>query len=207
LVRYSDEAFHDATGSNPHSYGVSAACQAAKWPEYPQAWRNATVTNMARGAARYARWLKARSGIVIPARRVSRAESENRKPGFISHAERDPTRRTDPGKTFPWTFFLAQYNTLLLNGDDDMPTPEEFATAVWNHPHRDPRAPADAADITKGVLLDRMRKDTAKAAAGVVNVVSLSAAIVDALGGNADAAVIRTVLREELSKLGIVLGE
>jgi hypothetical protein len=119
LVRYSDEAFHDATGSNPHSYGVSAACQAAKWSSYSQAWRNATVTNMARAAVRYANWLKARSGIVIPARRITRAESEDRKPGFISHALRDPTRRTDPGASFPWTFFLSQYSQ-LLNGDEEM---------------------------------------------------------------------------------------
>lgn len=109
LVRYSDEAFHDATGSNPHSYGVSAAAQAAKWPEYSTTWKNATVENMARSAARYASWLKGQRGIIIPAKRITRAESEARKPGFISHAERDPERRTDPGKTFPWTFFLSRY--------------------------------------------------------------------------------------------------
>jgi hypothetical protein len=113
LVRYSDEAFHDATGSNPHSYGVSAACQAAKWLDYSQEWRNATVTNMARAAARYALWLKSRSGIVVPAQRITRPESEDREPGFISHAARDPDRRTDPGKDFPWTFFLSQYARLV----------------------------------------------------------------------------------------------
>lgn len=109
LVRYSDEAFHDATGSNPHSYGVSAAAQAAKWLTYDSAWRTATVDNMARSAARYSRWLMDQRGIIIPARRITRAESEARIPGFISHAERDPDRRTDPGKTFPWAFFISRY--------------------------------------------------------------------------------------------------
>lgn len=121
LVRYSDEAFHDATGSNPHSYGVSAAAQAAKWPDYSPEWRKATVTNMARAAARYARWLYDRRGIIIPARRISRADSEDRTPGFISHALRDPDRRTDPGPHFPWPFFLTQYAHIIAFGEvEDM---------------------------------------------------------------------------------------
>lgn len=121
MVRYSDEAFHDATGSNPHSYGVSAATQAAKWRELGDDWVDATVRNMARATARYARWVKTHYGIVIPARRITRAESENRKPGFISHAERDPDRRTDPGRHFPWGDFLGYYADEM---EDDM-TPEQ----------------------------------------------------------------------------------
>lgn len=109
LVRFSDEAFHDATGSNPYSYGVSAATQAAKWNDVGKEWRNDTVKNMARAAARYARWVKSNHGILIPARSVTRAESEARKPGFISHAARDPRRRTDPGKLFPWTLFYNEF--------------------------------------------------------------------------------------------------
>lgn len=109
LVRFGDEAFHDATGSNPHSYGVSAATQAAKWNTVSAEWRNETVENMARATARYAHWIKTNYGVIIPARRITRAESEARKPGFISHAERDPARRTDPGKTFPWDRFFNEY--------------------------------------------------------------------------------------------------
>lgn len=124
MVRYSDEAFHDATGSNPHSYGVSAATQAAKWRELGDDWVDATVRNMARATARYATWLHEHYGIVIPARRITRAESEHRKPGFISHAERDPDRRTDPGRYFPWDDFLGYYAD-EMNGDD-MPTVREI---------------------------------------------------------------------------------
>lgn len=109
LVPYDAEAYHDGTGSNPHSYGVSAATQAARWPSLPQAWRRATVRNMAKAAARYARWVKAEHGITIPARRITRAESDARVPGFLSHAERDPSRRSDPGAAFPWATFLADY--------------------------------------------------------------------------------------------------
>jgi len=113
LVPFDCEAFHDATGSNPHSYGVSAATQAAKWSSMSATWRIATVRNMARAAADYAVWVKTKHGVVIPAKRVTRAQSEARQPGFISHAERDPARRTDPGADFPWAQFLADFATFM----------------------------------------------------------------------------------------------
>lgn len=124
LVGYSSEAYHDGTGSNPHSYGVSIATRADVWPMAPAAWRNGAVHQAAAAAARYAHWLRARSGIVIPARRISRAESERRVPGFISHAERDPARRTDPGRDFPWAQFLAEYQRLLGGHPPPAPAPE-----------------------------------------------------------------------------------
>lgn len=131
LVPYEAEAFHDGTGSNPHSYGVSAATQAAKWAELGDEWVDATVRNMARGAARYARWIKKKHGIIIPARRITRAQSEARVPGFISHGERDPGRRTDPGKLFPWDKFLKYYSEEMNGSREDwwfdMATSEEVA--------------------------------------------------------------------------------
>lgn len=120
LVPYSHQAYGDGTGSNPHAYHVSAATQAAKWDQAPADWRKATAVNMAKAAARYARWLKTEHGITVPARRITRAQSDNRVPGFISHGERDPGRRSDPGPRFPWRLFLATY-AALTNGDDDMP--------------------------------------------------------------------------------------
>jgi N-acetyl-anhydromuramyl-L-alanine amidase AmpD len=145
LVRYSDEAFHDATGSNPHSYGVSAATQAAKWSQLGPSWVDATVRNMAAASARYARWLHAQRGITIPARIITREQSENRVPGFISHAKRDPDRRTDPGATFPWNQFLGDY-AAIMDGDDDMPLSDadvkKVVDAVWHrltgYTHTDP---------------------------------------------------------------------
>jgi hypothetical protein len=126
LVPYDAEAFHDATGSNPHSYGVSGATRADVWPLTPPEWRAGCVRNMARCAARYASWLKARSGIVIPAMRITRDQSSAGVPGFISHAERDPARRTDPGAGFPWSDFLGEFARLTAptpgpsQEDDDM---------------------------------------------------------------------------------------
>lgn len=120
------EAWHDGTGSNRHSVGISAATRADQWPWMSPAWRDGCVFNMALAAADYANWLEAEHGIVIPARRISRAESEARVPGFISHAERDPGRRSDPGDAFPWEQFLGTYAWLRAGAPhtpDPVPLP------------------------------------------------------------------------------------
>lgn len=119
LVPYDAEAYHDATGSNPHSLSVSAATQAAKWDQLDDDWVRATVVNMARAAARQAAWLHAEHGIVVPAKTRTRTETEQRMPGFISHAKRDPARRTDPGPSFPWSLFLSTYAALMAGDDPD----------------------------------------------------------------------------------------
>jgi hypothetical protein len=128
LVRYECEAFHDATShGNWHEYGVSGATRAAMWSQMTAAWRAGCVGNMAIAASRYAHWLHARRGILVPARRINRFQSESRMPGFISHAERDPARRTDPGRDFPWGDFLALFSDLTadLRGQP-IPEPEEL---------------------------------------------------------------------------------
>jgi hypothetical protein len=134
LVRYDAEAYHDATGSNPHSFGVSAATRADVWPLAPPEWRNGCIRNMALASARYAAWCRTHYGIMIPARRITRAESEGRVPGFISHAERDPERRTDPGRWFPWDQFLDEYARLMAGAQpkewDEMATQEEIRQVV-----------------------------------------------------------------------------
>lgn len=110
LVPYDAEAYHDGTGSNPHSYGVSGATQAARWPFLPALRRRAMVRNMAKAAARYAAWIEREHDVVIPARRITREQSEARVPGWLAHGDRDPERRTDPGKDFPWETFLKDYH-------------------------------------------------------------------------------------------------
>lgn len=126
LVEYDCEAFHDATGSNPHSYGVSVATRADLWSLAPATWRDGAVRQAAAAAARYASWLRGRRGIVIPARRITRSESELRMPGFISHAERDPKRRSDPGAEFPWNAFLSEFSRLTAPTAPKPPEQEEI---------------------------------------------------------------------------------
>lgn len=134
LVDYNNEAFHDGTGTNPHSYGLSIATRADVWPYAPQAWRDGAVEQAAQAAARYARWIKARHGITIPATRITAAQARNRVPGFTTHAELDPGRRSDPGRAFPWAPFLARFAELtsttppavsIQPSKEDAMTPEQ----------------------------------------------------------------------------------
>lgn len=104
------QAYGDGTGSNPYAIHISGATQAAKWNAAPQEWREEVATNMGVAAGRKAIWLKKYKGIDVPARRITKEQSDNRARGFITHAERDPERRTDPGKDFPWNFFWQGFN-------------------------------------------------------------------------------------------------
>lgn len=123
VVPYGYEAFHDGTGTNRHSLGLSVATRADVWPLAPKAWRDGAIEHAAQGAARMARYVKARRGFLIPARRITAAQARARVPGFISHAELDPTRRSDPGAGFPWAQFLTRYAELTgqTPEGDDMP--------------------------------------------------------------------------------------
>lgn len=116
LVRYSQASYGDRTGSNEHAIHISAAAEAAKWGSYPDRWVRDTVTNMARAAVRASKYVHSVHGIYVPAKRISRAQSEDpsNNEGFISHAERDPSRRTDPGAGFPWQLFLGIYDELMF---------------------------------------------------------------------------------------------
>jgi hypothetical protein len=68
---------------------------------------------MARGAADYANRVKRLRGIVIPARLLTREQSEARQPGFVRHSVRDPARRRDPGATFPVLDFLNRFSAMV----------------------------------------------------------------------------------------------
>ena len=118
LVPYDCVAYHIGTHSlNEHTYGVSAATQAAKWDSLGDDWVEATVRNMARASARYAKWFQNRYGLTIPARRITLAQALDDVRGFLAHGDADPDRRTDPGKLFPWSMFLSFYKAEMANGD------------------------------------------------------------------------------------------
>ena len=145
------QAYGDGTGSNPHAMHVSGATQAAKWGQAPADWRRETVKNMAAAAARKARWLKNEHGVIVPARRITKAQSDDRVPGFISHGERDPGRRSDPGAGFPWELFLEEFKDLM---NPEAPTPN--ITAVFE---------ADTLDERRAALRRVVRRGDDKASA------------------------------------------
>jgi hypothetical protein len=160
LVAYTCEAYQDGTGSNPHAWGGSVATRADVWPLAPKAWRDGAIGQLAAAAARYARWVKATHGITVPARRINRAQSEARIPGFISHAERDPARRSDPGAEFPWAQFLTEYARRMgatpPQEDDDM-TEAELNEALKHGELRE-----TLMNLITGTLQRSLRKPSAK---------------------------------------------
>lgn len=160
LVRYADAAWHDGTGTNHHSYGLSAATRADVWPFTPPEWRAGVVEQMAQAAARYARWLHDRNGIVIPARRITAAEARNRVPGFVTHALLDPGRRSDPGAMFPWDRFLARYAELVWDLLGSTPPNTEEFTMDAEARKAFARLDEQIADLREGQLvhIDENRK-------------------------------------------------
>ncbi|MEM7323881.1 MAG: N-acetylmuramoyl-L-alanine amidase [Actinomycetota bacterium] len=117
LVRFENEAFQDGSGSNPWAIGISLAMNAADWGRLTTSRRTQFTDTAAQMAAIAARWLADR-GLPLPeARQLTKTQSERADAsGFISHARRDPLRRTDPGAGFPWSDFFRRYQQFLSNG-------------------------------------------------------------------------------------------
>ncbi len=122
LIRFENEAFHDGTGSNRWSIGISLAMNAADWSSISASRSQELTATAAQMAAIAARWLNDR-GLPLPAPRLlTKVQSDlTNASGFISHARRDPTRRTDPGPDFPWTEFFRLYQQQLSDGGVEAP--------------------------------------------------------------------------------------
>lgn len=125
------ETFH-CTQTNKWSIGLSCAVASADWPELykiPHAGApsrgHAIIDRLAADAASRMKDLKARYGLEVPVRRLTRAEALNRRPGFIGHGETDPGRRSDPGKAFDWPYFFSRIKVHL---GQTTPTPKPPAT-------------------------------------------------------------------------------
>ena len=109
LVPFDAEAYGDGTGSNLWALHLSFACRTTDWKTMGKARRDATIRNGAKAAAEMARWVERTRKIKVPAKRISKADSDRGLPGFIAHGTRDPGRRSDPGADFPWDDFLAAF--------------------------------------------------------------------------------------------------
>lgn len=116
LVPFSKAAFHDGTGTNDHSIGISGAFRAAQFDGLPKAWRDGCRRTLARECRVAADYVRETRGIVIPPRRITVAQARAKVPGFVTHGMLDPTRRTDPDATrtgdgWEWDAFFHDYET------------------------------------------------------------------------------------------------
>jgi hypothetical protein len=111
--RYEWEMFHEGTGGNRWSLGLSFACRAAQWPVLPERWFNGALRNGAIEAANMARWVESTSGIRVPSQRITAAQYRSGRAGFVGHGELDPGRRSDPGAGFPWDEFLGLFERAI----------------------------------------------------------------------------------------------
>lgn len=78
----------------------------------------------------------------IPVRKLSSGQVAAGTKGICGHAEitiafpQDNGTHTDPGPTFPWGSFISMVQDELESLD--MPTPQDYAAAVWGYQLEDP---------------------------------------------------------------------
>lgn len=98
-------AFH-CVGSNSKSLGLEIAYHAADWGKDP-VYEKAVMEMSAKWCAEKCKLFD------IPVRKVTKTEWDAGVKGFISHAENDPSRRTDPGPKFDWVLFMKMIQNYM----------------------------------------------------------------------------------------------
>ena len=148
LVGPDRQAFHCRGGVNQWSLGVSFACKSTDWPTMPAEYRARMLRNGARAVARLALWIESGQPPSVypprsdrphfPIRWVNADQARAGWLGLTTHGELDPTRRSDPGVTFPRVEFLALVVDEVaalrgtLAGPDETKEDDMANAKVWN---------------------------------------------------------------------------
>lgn len=132
LAPFHAAAYHDGTGSNDWSIGISLAMQAGTWTQLTEARRRQFVRTAAVMAAWAGRWYNSRGlGFPDPVRLTKAQSNARTASGFIAHGDRDPGRRSDPGADFPWSDFLTLYAGLTEQESPNMATISDDLLAAY----------------------------------------------------------------------------
>ena len=140
FLPFDHEAYHDATGGNRWSVGVSMGTQAHTWGTNLE-HDELVLRNAARAIAEAARyWASLAPGRdpLAVARWITPAQYRAKEPGLVEHGQLDPSRRSDP-----WTTHrlrpdlrdrLVAYVRAELTGQpapepEPTPDPEELTVA------------------------------------------------------------------------------
>lgn len=107
LIPYRLGAYHDGTGSNGWATSISFNLRTIDWRKLTTQQRRSILMAGARKFAEQQGWRRANGHPLTELRRITRAQSEAGLSGFITHGDRDPGRRSDPGADFPWAEWLA----------------------------------------------------------------------------------------------------
>ncbi len=100
FLPFDHTAFHDGTGTNRHSIGVSMGTQAHTWGTNP-GHDEAMLRNAAKACAdafRYAA-IRHHANPLTYVRWITPAQARAGVPGLVEHGEMDPGRRSDPWTT------------------------------------------------------------------------------------------------------------
>lgn len=135
LVPFEWEAFHDGTGSNPWSIGISIALRASDWPHLTNEQRLWYCARMATMARKASNWLVANGHPATPARWLTKATHDQ--PGFCTHMEREQWFGTPGRRSDPWgndagmrDLFLELYADTEKEADDMAYTQKDAAKKI-----------------------------------------------------------------------------
>jgi hypothetical protein len=159
---YEWEMFHEGTGGNSWSLGLSFACNTKVWTTAPAWWLDAIIVNGAQEAYNMAMWVKETAGVNVPAIHISAEQYRAGQPGFVSHAQLDTGRRSDPGKDFPWAVFLEKYRRLM---EVDLIQLNAFVMIDWTYRSYLGRTPSER---ELAYWLGQVQKDGLEAAQNAI---------------------------------------
>ena len=104
-------AFH-VRGYNSISLGLEMATRAEEWYGSPDEWRYPLLYRV---IDQLAEWCQTHQ---IPPVYVTKSQVDAGRRGITGHAELDPTRRSDPGHAFPFTWVLDEVARKVEVGDE-----------------------------------------------------------------------------------------